>query len=276
MADGAEGGSAPVDPLRMFMSQRKDSSSNPVSPSGVSVKSAGANVPPATGSSQPPTPTSPHFDIESSLGSGISSRHQATVGGDLEHTPHARLECALAPGSNVDFPTITEICETLSARPDDVPGAVDILLNSLGPKSLPRRRLKALTILNELMYDDKVAYHVRRWRGALQFLQPLQACRGSGLGTEADGQIRMFATELDRRLFSQPEEPAPNPGAFKPAGTQLSGPRLAGPQAPVDGRVAGGPQAPVDGRVAGEAAADVFREGKQAMMTTTHSENLWD
>jgi len=230
------------------MKQRK-SVGNPVSPGGVdepptSAGGASAAAAAGAGRSQPPTPTSPLFDIEGSLGRGNSARHQATGGSSSLAGPHDRIECALAPGSNVDFPTITEVCELLSARPDDVPGAVEILLQSLGARSLPRRRLKALTILNELVYDAHVARHVWQYPGALQLFQPLQACRGTGLGREADEQIRMFATELERRVFVEVQQPKKT----APPTSPLGGGAPAGRSRP-----AGGPAAP---------PAEVFRDDR--------------
>lgn len=238
------GGLGPAsDPLSLFMQQRRTSPVSPAGSQGVP-SPAGAAVPSAS-SSQPKSPAGPLslFDVESSLGRNVSARH----GADAQASSHERLECALAPGSNVTFPTITEICELLSARPADVPGAVEILLRSLGPRSLPRRRLKALTILNEVVHDEIVAAHVRRAPGALSILQQLQDTRGTGLGAEADGQIRMFSTELERRIFLAPAEEAPRPRA-------AAAPR---PQAPT-------PQARGSGLGTGLEDLDPFRRGAQA------------
>lgn len=228
MASSQQGSTVPADPLRLFMEQRK--TSNPVSPSSKGTSPTGGEVPPEPGSQPSSQPTSPHFDVESSLGRHISARHleaQAS-GGDSPISPHGKLECALAPGSNVDFPTITEICESLMARPSEASGAVEILFRALGPKSLPRRRFKALTILNELVYDPNVALLVKRAPGSLSILQRLQTTRRSGLGESADEQIRMFSTELERRIFTtQVEEALPrssqNHAVLQPVRAQQPG-----------------------------------------------------
>lgn len=252
MASGSEGGPAsPPDPLSMFMQQRKKDPVSPGSSKGTP-SPAGATAA-SEPSSQPLAPASKSllFDIESSLGQHISARRLGTeaLGSDAETSPHGQLECLLAPGSNVDFPTITEICEMLSSRPAEVAGAVEILFRALGPRSLPRRRLKALTILNELVHDANVATQVRRAPGALPILQQLQGTRGTGLGAEADGQIRMFSTELERRIFQAPQAAYHSPQKISPP----SVPR------PSIGPVS--PEAGLPASASTSTPADVFRDG---------------
>lgn len=274
---GGDGPSAPVaDPLSLLLQQRR----NPVSPASAKgpPTPAGANAqPPFQGRSQPTSPLAHLFDVESSLGKEVSARHLDAQASGEEWTvsTHGRLECALAPGSNVDFPTITEISEALLERPSDVPGTVEILCRALGLRSLPRRRLKALTILNELVYDTNVSAHVKRAPGAMVILQQLQGTRGSGLGAEADGQIRMFATEIERICFQEPQPriagaaaAASSAGAAK----QLAGlepqprvlpPRSAGAALPASGNRLAGLEPQAETQSGGTTAADVFRDASK-------------
>lgn len=201
----------PVDPLSRFLVQRKKTDVNidvpPPSPtrSQNSASQIGSSSNPISPSSLSSSHLSPaHFDVEGSLGNDVSARRLASTPAGSEHlspTSSARLECALAPGSNVDFPTITEVCEQLNANPQDVAHCVEILVKALGERSLPRRRLKSLTILNELVYDKNVAEHFQKMPYVLAMLRRLQTARGTGLGPAADEQIRMFSTELERKVF---------------------------------------------------------------------------
>ncbi|CAE6950820.1 MTMR2 [Symbiodinium sp. CCMP2456] len=119
---------------------------------------------------------------------------------------------ALAAGSNVDFPTVTEICDRVAKEPREVPEAVRLLAGAFAEKGgLPRRKLKALTIMNELLYDKRAEAELRQVHGVRDALWTLQTTSNSGLGPEADEQIRMFATEVEKKCFGASGDPFADP-----------------------------------------------------------------
>jgi len=121
------------------------------------------------------------------------------------------LQDALSPQSRVDFPKITEICQRFADRPEEVETSAELLFSALseeeaeaagGPSrrvEVSRRKLKALTIAHELLYDDQVLSEF-----ATRPLEPLKSLErlspGSGLGTPAEEAIRMLAAEIRRRV----------------------------------------------------------------------------
>mmetsp|Transcript_110828 Transcript_110828/g.213525 ORF Transcript_110828/g.213525 Transcript_110828/m.213525 type:complete len:470 (-) Transcript_110828:49-1458(-) len=158
------------------------------------------------------------FDVAATLG-----RNQRKVTGaqsvddagaeqisDSALTTRQRIENALAASSNVDFPTVTEICERVAAQPQEAKEAVLLLLRVFSDRNCHfRRRLKALTIMHELVYDQRAAEELRAAPSALGSLRDLQQTHNTGLGDDADGHIRMFATELERRCYGLAAQ-APN------------------------------------------------------------------
>merc|ERR1719378_363996 len=97
---------------------------------------------------------------------------------------------------------ITDICERVAAEPREATEAVQLLLGAFGDRGAhPRRRLKALTIMNELVYDERACAELRAAPGAREALQELQQTRDTGLGDATDEHMRMFATELERVCF---------------------------------------------------------------------------
>ncbi|CAE7413868.1 MTMR2, partial [Symbiodinium microadriaticum] len=145
------------------------------------------------------------FDVESTL----SRKPAFTSGGEpAEPTIGERIFQALAAGSNVDFPTVTEICDRVAKEPREVPEAVRLLAGAFAEKGgLPRRKLKALTIMNELLYDKRAEAELRQVHGVRDALWTLQTTSNSGLGPEADEQIRMFATEVEKKCFGASGDP---------------------------------------------------------------------
>lgn len=145
------------------------------------------------------------FDVESTL----SRKPAFTSGGEpAEPTIGERIFQALAAGSNVDFPTVTEICDRVAKEPREVPEAVRLLAGAFAEKGgLPRRKLKALTIMNELLYDKRAEAELRQVHGVHDALWTLQTTSNSGLGPEADEQIRMFATEVEKKCFGASGDP---------------------------------------------------------------------
>eukprot|EP00931_Biecheleriopsis_adriatica_P036299 TRINITY_DN20916_c0_g1_i2.p1 TRINITY_DN20916_c0_g1~~TRINITY_DN20916_c0_g1_i2.p1 ORF type:complete len:693 (-),score=184.47 TRINITY_DN20916_c0_g1_i2:67-1863(-) len=120
------------------------------------------------------------------------------------------LQEALSPQSRVDFPCVTEICQRVADRPEEAEASADLLFSALASKEdsspqqneraeAPRRKLKALTIAHELLYDERVLQEF-----ASRPLDPLRSLealpQGSGLGAPAEETIRMLASEVRRRV----------------------------------------------------------------------------
>lgn len=113
------------------------------------------------------------------------------------------VRIALLPGSNVNFPQITEICERIAAEPPETADAVGQLVSALWDVHADfRKKLKALTISNEMMYDENAVFTFQCVEGLHEALAGLRAVRDTGLGEPMDANIRMLATEVDRACFS--------------------------------------------------------------------------
>eukprot|EP00445_Apocalathium_hangoei_P004250 CAMPEP_0203856284 /NCGR_PEP_ID=MMETSP0359-20131031/10089_2 /ASSEMBLY_ACC=CAM_ASM_000338 /TAXON_ID=268821 /ORGANISM="Scrippsiella Hangoei, Strain SHTV-5" /LENGTH=585 /DNA_ID=CAMNT_0050772877 /DNA_START=86 /DNA_END=1839 /DNA_ORIENTATION=- len=114
------------------------------------------------------------------------------------------VRAALLPGSNVNFPQITEICERTISQPQELEGAVRLLVAALRDRYADfRKKLKALTISNEMMYDDTAVAYFQACFGLSETLTALRGARGSPLGAAMDENIRMLATEIDKTCFSE-------------------------------------------------------------------------
>lgn len=164
----------PVDPLSALLLKRKDQTVREERPREVK------------------TSISEIFDVASALG-------QRT---DIGETATDRIRHALSATSNVNFPIVTDICERVLAEPSEAAGAVEFLVNTLCDQQAHfRRKLKAITIAHELMYDEHASEQFRRTRGAEAALRELKVVRNTGLGESSDEHIRMFATEMERTCF---------------------------------------------------------------------------
>lgn len=143
------------------------------------------------------------FDVGTSL-----SKSSPKNAGKPGATVGERLFEALAAGSTVDFPMVTEICERVAKEPREAPEAVRLLAQAFSERgSPPRRKLKALTIANELMYDPRAVAEFRQVHRLRDALWNLQATNGTGLGDGPDEQIRMFATEVEKKCFGVSGDP---------------------------------------------------------------------
>eukprot|EP00930_Biecheleria_cincta_P058335 TRINITY_DN44176_c0_g1_i1.p1 TRINITY_DN44176_c0_g1~~TRINITY_DN44176_c0_g1_i1.p1 ORF type:complete len:490 (-),score=83.25 TRINITY_DN44176_c0_g1_i1:55-1524(-) len=119
-----------------------------------------------------------------------------------EGTAAGLVRSALLPGSNVNFPQITEICERIAAEPPEGQQAVQLLVAAMRDGNAPfRKKLKALTISNELMYDDRAVACFRSFTGFQQALVALRAVQNTGLSAYVDENIRMLASEVDKVCF---------------------------------------------------------------------------
>lgn len=134
----------------------------------------------------------------------------------------ALVQAALLPGSSVNFPQITEICERAAAEPCELEGAVWFLVGALrdGYADL-RKKLKALTISNEMMYDEAAVAIFRASPGLPEALERLRGTKNTGLGAAVDDNIRMLATEVDRICFSEGGRPRARAGQLQKLGRSL-------------------------------------------------------
>lgn len=117
------------------------------------------------------------------------------------------LKEAMSPTGRVDFPCVTEICQRVADCPEEARGSADLIFSALAEseneedesREIPRRKLKALTIAHELLYDAHVLAEF-----AARPLEPLRnlEClpQGSGLGEPAEETIRMLAHEVRCRV----------------------------------------------------------------------------
>ncbi|CAK9005030.1 unnamed protein product [Durusdinium trenchii] len=111
---------------------------------------------------------------------------------------------ALLPGSKVDFPQITEICELISEKPQEASEAIRLLVAAMRDKDVPfRKKLKALTITNEMLYDERAVLGFREVPGLQPALTTLRAVKDSGLSEYVDENLRMLATEVEKVCFSE-------------------------------------------------------------------------
>jgi len=132
------------------------------------------------------------------------------------------VRAALLPSSNVNFPQITEICERVAAEPPEAAEAVGLLVYALRDNYAPyRKKLKALTISNEMMYDELARSTFRTVDGLQEVLGVLRSVRNSGLGSAMDDNIRMLATEIEKNCFS--EGGAPQRSGLRGFGSALMG-----------------------------------------------------
>lgn len=112
------------------------------------------------------------------------------------------VRAALLPGSNVNFPQITAICERASDYPQELEGAVRLLVGALRDRYADyRRKLKALTISNEMMYDASAVRMFQAAQGLPEALEKLRGAKDTGLGAAMFENIRMLANEVDRTCF---------------------------------------------------------------------------
>jgi len=81
---------------------------------------------------------------------------------------------------------------------------VSVLVTVLRGRQSYRTKLKALTISNEMLYDERNIMAFKSEDGLREALGTLRAVRNTGLGDTVDENIRMLATEVDKICFSEP------------------------------------------------------------------------
>ncbi len=93
----------------------------------------------------------------------------------------AKVQKIFSSERNLDFPTITDICETANEAPYEISESVRLLGQALREGS--RSKLKAVTLLNEMLYDSRVAWCVSQDRNLLAMVKQLQGFRGASQET---------------------------------------------------------------------------------------------
>lgn len=145
----------------------------------------------------------------------------------------ALLSAALAEGRRLDFPVVTEICERVHGDASELTAVTRLLADTLrdGGASASRR-LKALTVAHELLYDERACGALAATPGLLEVFAEESSSSGSwrpssrsgpaptpgrpasGLecaGGPAEETTALLAAELLRRLSAW-RPPAPERG----------------------------------------------------------------
>ena len=96
-------------------------------------------------------------------------------------TLQAKVQEVFSEKQRLDFPTITEICELAEKHPYEIGESVRILGQALREGVLSK--IKAVTLLNEMLYDPRTVWCVAQDRNLLAMVRKLQTFRGD-TGTE--------------------------------------------------------------------------------------------
>ena len=128
------------------------------------------------------------------------------------------LADALRPDRRLDFPLITELCERATSDPSELAEVVNMLSSLVEESQELLQRFKALTITNELMYDDAARQAFARKTSFLAALmQPMrqhisiagdQSSSGpsitASIATElAAANAQLLTTEIARRVSAE-------------------------------------------------------------------------
>jgi len=134
---------------------------------------------------------------------------------------------ALSQHGHVDFCFVTDLCERIDRMPTELPDIAKMLMEGLDITTDARKTLKSLTILQELSnWDTRSITAFRAVGGLLCTLNSLQLAKNTGLGDQADANIRMLATEVEKQCFGNPSTAStaqrakiPTPATNYPAGS---------------------------------------------------------
>lgn len=120
---------------------------------------------------------------------------------------------ALKPDSVVDFPQITEICERLEAEPGEMLGVAGLLVAALRDARTPvRTKLQALTIANEMMYNQDAVEAFRATDGTREAIESLRGIKETDLGPITEDLVRTLANECGRSCFTCSSAARARPG----------------------------------------------------------------
>lgn len=118
---------------------------------------------------------------------------------------------SLDPQAHLDFPKVTDICEAAARNPEGADVAMAILVATLGQqelkagdtRSITQDYVKVLTIFNEMLYNNQLVEVLRRTLGLKPALERLRDFREGRMGDTSDENIRMLATEVEKRVFEE-------------------------------------------------------------------------
>mmetsp|Transcript_73761 Transcript_73761/g.208226 ORF Transcript_73761/g.208226 Transcript_73761/m.208226 type:complete len:328 (-) Transcript_73761:70-1053(-) len=120
-----------------------------------------------------------------------------------------QIVAALDPTSHLDFPTITEICDSAAQNPAGADVAIAVLVSTLGEqvakdgdtRNITQDYYKVLTIFNEMLYDGELVEVLRCTPGLLPALDRLCNFRESDWGGSVDENIRLLSNEVRKKVF---------------------------------------------------------------------------
>jgi hypothetical protein len=120
---------------------------------------------------------------------------------------------ALNPDVHLDFPRVTDICEAASRDPAGADAAASVLVATLGEqdtkagdsRNIAQDYLKVLTILHEMVYDNRLVELLKAMPGLKPALERLRHFREGSRGDPNYEVIRMLANETRKSIFSAPE-----------------------------------------------------------------------
>jgi hypothetical protein len=92
------------------------------------------------------------------------------------------------------------MCERLEGQPQEISSTVSVLIGVLGAPGNFHAKLKALTIINEMLYNTRIVEALGEEGSFVGIMKTLQNARETGLGAEMDANMRMLATEINRQI----------------------------------------------------------------------------
>jgi len=114
-------------------------------------------------------------------------------------TATAMIKAAMEPDSMVTFPLITEICERLENKPDEMSDVARLLVKALEDDNTSvRTKLQALTITNELMYNPRAIDAFRAQPGTRAAIDALRQIKETDLGPITEDLVRTLAEQTGR------------------------------------------------------------------------------
>lgn len=120
-----------------------------------------------------------------------------------------QVVAALDPHTQLDFPTITEICDVAAQTPAEAEVGIAVLIATLGEqkiksgdaRNITQDYYKVLTIINEMLYDEELVEILRRTPGLTPALERLKNFTGGDKGEPVDENIRILANEIEKTVF---------------------------------------------------------------------------
>eukprot|EP00929_Paragymnodinium_shiwhaense_P108469 TRINITY_DN74786_c0_g1_i1.p2 TRINITY_DN74786_c0_g1~~TRINITY_DN74786_c0_g1_i1.p2 ORF type:complete len:197 (-),score=46.58 TRINITY_DN74786_c0_g1_i1:106-696(-) len=132
--------------------------------------------------------------------------HRAEVSPRAARNACAIFAEALAGESRIDFPTVTDICERTTSDALELAALAALMANVLRESADGdlSRKLKAVTVAHELLYDEGARKALVAAPGLMESLRCLPAAAsaiggGADIGPAAEG-VYVLSTEILRQL----------------------------------------------------------------------------